>query len=271
MNFFDDTLAKVFNLIESVVSYIEDLVGVNFIRSVSRVLEQIHSMALLISVVIALIAGIKLYGEVQAVFPQVLYLVILSPVILLVASFFSETFHEANEDLISANKTTLSNPAYFRFSGFLVFILAIAGFIGGIITLAQGTFGEATTYVSLGIWANSIFLLLNCAPLFNPSFVNVEIDQDSSSGEDFIAFASFSLKTLAFFEKIISRLFIITGAIYLLINIFQPNNIENAITGYVLLLTGILFPVIVYFLFIFLYFWFSLILSLLRLGRTPRS
>ena len=43
MIFFDDALAKVFNLIESLVAYIENLVGVNFIQSFTRLLEQLNS------------------------------------------------------------------------------------------------------------------------------------------------------------------------------------------------------------------------------------
>ena len=52
MNFFDDTLAKAFNLIENIVAYIERLVGINFIKGFTRILEQIHSSALLISIVL---------------------------------------------------------------------------------------------------------------------------------------------------------------------------------------------------------------------------
>ena len=266
MNFFDDTLAKAFNLIENIVAYIERLVGINFIKGFTRILEQIHSSALLISIVLVLISGLTAYNLFKSVYPQIMYLVLLGPIVLLVLSFWAETFHEACQDLIGANKTTLSNYAYFRFGGFLVFITALAAFIFGIISLAQGTFGPMTSYIALGILFYSIFLLLNCAPLFNPGLVNVVVEKDSSSGEDFVTLFGYQFKAMLYLEKIISRLLIVAGGICLIVSLFET--MPYLPIGLGLLTTGILFPVLVYFIFIVFYFWFALLLSLLRWGRS---
>ena len=90
MNFFDDTLAKIFNLFENIVTYIERLVGVNFIKGFTRILEQIHSSALLISIVVVLISGLSAYNQFKSVYPQIMYFVLLGPIVLLVLSFWAE-------------------------------------------------------------------------------------------------------------------------------------------------------------------------------------
>tara|TARA_Y100001970_G_scaffold132627_1_gene163710 strand:+ start:12267 stop:13067 length:801 start_codon:yes stop_codon:yes gene_type:complete len=266
MNFFDDTLAKVFNLIENIVSYIENLVGVNFIKGFTRILEQIHSSALLISIVIVLISGLSAYNQFKAVYPQIMYFVLLGPIVLLILSFWAETFHQACQDLIDANKSTISNYTYFRFGGFLVFVMALLTFIYGIISLAQGSFGPMTSYIALGMLLYSIFLLLNCAPLFNPSEVNVLEEKESSSGEDFVTLFGYQFKAMLYLEKIISRILIIAGGICLLVSLFET--VPYLPIGLGLLTTGILFPVLIYFVFIVFYFWFALLQSLLRWGRS---
>ena len=265
MIFFDDILAKVFNLIENLVAYIEELVGVNFIQSFTRLLEQVHSAALLIGVVLVLISGLSFNGQVKAMFPWLIYLVLLSPVLILILSFWSETFHGACTDLISANKTTVSNQAYFRFSGFLTFVLAIATFLGAIYALAQGSFGPMTNYAVGGLLFCGLFLLLLSSTLFNPNLLNIEEDKASSSGEDFVALFAFQLKAMLYFEKIISRSLIIIGGFCLIVSIVES---QYFVYGIGLLTSGILYPFIIYSIFILFYFWFALLQSLLRWGRS---
>ncbi len=148
MIFFDDALAKIFNLIENLVNYIERLVGLNFIQSFTRLLEQVHSAALLIGVALVLISGLSFNGQMNI--PYLIYLVLASPVIILILSFWAETFHGAIQDLIDANKTTISNQAYFRFTGFITFVAAVAVFLFAIYALAQGIFGPMTNICKFG-------------------------------------------------------------------------------------------------------------------------
>lgn len=265
MIFFDDVLAKIFNAIENLVSYIEELVGVNFIQSFTRLLEQVHSAALLIGVALVLISGLSYNGQFKDVFPWLIYVVILSPVIILVISFWAETFHGACKDLINANKTTVSNQAYFRFSGFLTFVMAIATFLGAIYVLSQGSLGPMTNYTVGGMLFYGLFLLLFSSTLFNPSLLNIEEDKASSSGEDFVALFAFQLKAMLYFEKILSRSLIIIGGFCLIVGIVE---IQYFPFGLGLLVAGILYPFIIYLIFILFYFWFALLQSLLRWGRS---
>tara|TARA_Y100001935_G_scaffold192716_1_gene160840 strand:- start:972 stop:1769 length:798 start_codon:yes stop_codon:yes gene_type:complete len=265
MIFFDDALAKVFNLIESLVAYIENLVGVNFIQSFTRLLEQIHSAALLIGVVLVLISGLSFNGQVKMMFPWLIYVVLLSPIIILLLSFWAETFHGACQDLINANRTTVSNQAYFRFSGFLTFVTAIATFLAAIYALAQGSFGPMTNYFVGGMLFYGFFLLLFSSTLFNPTLLNIEEDKASSGGEDFVALFAFQLKALLYFQKIVSRILIIVGGFCLIVSIAE---VGYFVWGVGLLLGGILYPFLVYMIFVLLYFWFSLLQSLLKWSRS---
>ena len=263
MIFFDDALAKIFNLIENLVNYIERLVGLNFIQSFTRLLEQVHSAALLIGVALVLISGLSFNGQMNI--PYLIYLVLASPVIILILSFWAETFHGAIQDLIDANKTTISNQAYFRFTGFITFVAAVAVFLFAIYALAQGIFGPMTNYYVGGMLFLVLFYLLFSSTLFNPHLLNIQEDKASSSGEDFIALFAFQLKAMLYFQKIISRSLIIIGGFILIVSIAEQQYFP---IGLGLLISGIVYPFIVYLLFIIFYFWFSLLQSLLKWSRS---
>ena len=265
MTFFDDLLARVFNLVESLVSAIERLVGTNFINSFTRLLEQVHSAALLISVALVLISGLIFNGKYGMAFPWLIYLVLLSPVIILILSFWAETFHDAIKDLLNANRTTISNLAYFRFYGFFTFITAIAIFLYAIYALAQGSFGPMTNYVVVGFLLLGLFYLLFSATLFNPELLNIKEDKESSSGEDFVTLFAFPLPAMLYFQKIISRILIIIGGLCLIASLGGNELYVAAGVGF--LVGGILYPFIVYIIFILFYFWFSLLKSFLKWSR----
>ena len=63
MNFFDNTLVSFYNLMENIVAAIEKAIGVEFITSFSRLLEQAHSTAVLIASVVVLITDISAYAQ----------------------------------------------------------------------------------------------------------------------------------------------------------------------------------------------------------------
>ena len=260
MNFFDNTLVSFYNLMEKIVSSIEKTVGVDFINSFSRILEQVHSTAVLIASGVLLITGLVAYNQLGI--SWLIYAALFAPVIILGVSFFAESFHQACDDLISSNETTLSNGAYLRFTAVLSFLAAITLFIGGLVLLIKG---DLDVSISVSILISAFFLLLSTAPLFNPSLLNISITQKSSSGEDFIALLSLNLKVMVFFEKIISRLLIIGGGLFLIISLFE--SLPYIYVGAGMLVTGITFPILVYIIFIFLYFWFSILSSILSLGR----
>ena len=261
MNIFDNALVQIYNLMERFVSLIERAIGKDFINSFTRLLDQMHATAVIVSAVIVLISGVSAYIQFKELFSWALYVALGAPLVLLILSFFAESFHDACEDLISSNETTLSNGAYLRLAAVISFLSSIALFIGGIFILVQGL----GINISIGMWVGAFVLLLSAAPFFNPSLLNISITKGSSSGEDFIALISLNLKALVFFEKIISRLLIVGGGICLIGSLFQV--MPYLVYGLGLLAGGIAFPIIIYLLFLFFYFFYSLLLSFLSIGR----
>lgn len=265
MNIFDNTLVQIYNFTERVVSFIEKTIGKDFINAFTRLLDQMHAGAVLISAAIVLISGIVAYVQYKDLFSWAIYVALGAPIGLLVLSFFAESFHEACADLISSNKTTMSNGAFLRFAAVINVFLAILLFIGGIFAIVQGM--EFT--IAIGALIGAFVLLLTAAPFFSPSLLNISITKESTSGEDFIALISINLKAVVYFEKIISRLLIIGGGICLIGSLFQV--MPYLVMGLGLLSTGIAFPILIYILFLFFYFFYSLMLSFLSIGRLSSS
>ncbi len=259
MNIFDNTLIKIYNLLERIVQKIEGIIGKDFISSLTKMLESFHSPAVLISTLLVFISGAKVFfgGDIS----YALYVAIAAPIGLLVLSYFAESFHSACEDLITSNETTLSNSAFLRFAAVLNFLLSLALFIGGIISLIKGL----DIGISIGAFISAFFLLLSTAPLFNPTLLNVIVTKESTSGEDFIALLTINLKSLVFFEKILSRLLIISGGVCLIFSFFFE--IYYLLLGLGLLTAGIVFPVVIYLFFLFFYFFYSLLLSILAIRK----
>jgi hypothetical protein len=262
MNFFDNALVSFYNLMENLVAAIERSIGVDFITSFSRLLEQSYSTAVIISSAVLLITGITAYVQFKELYPWIIYVALFAPVGLLFLSFFAESFHDACDDLIQSNETTLSNGAYLRFAAVISFLFSVLYFLAGLVLLIKGTLGAS---MAIGILVLSFFFLLSTAPLFNPSLLNVVVTSKSSSGEDFIALLSLNLKVMVFFEKIISRLLIIGGGICLIVSLIET--MPYIYIGLGMLTLGIIFPILVYLIFILFYFWFSLLSSLLSMGR----
>ena len=101
---------------------------------------------------------------------------------------------------------------------------------------------------------------------FNPSLLNIEITKKSTSGEDFIAVFSLNLKSMVFFEKIISTILIVLGNVYLLSNLVTLK-LSFFMSGVGFLFAGIAFPIIIYLSFTILWFFNSLFLGILSLAR----
>jgi hypothetical protein len=134
-------------------------------------------------------------------------------------------------------------------------------FVVGVVAIFNGSL-SGTIYSLLA----SLFLFISAGTQFNPSLLNIEITKQSTSGEDFIAIFSLNLKSMVFFEKIISTILIVLGNIYLLANLFA-HEMEFFMYGVGFLSAGIAYPIIIYILFTVLWFFNSLFLGILSLGR----
>ena len=259
MNFFDKTLKNIFSIFSNFINFLKKVTRIEIIKKLEKFSESIYSSALIISCFIIFIIGLIVYGKSQI--QWILPLAIFGPIIILFIAFLSKDFHEACSDLIKSNTTSLSNNAILRFGAITSLIFAALSFVLAVISIFNGSL--ATTIWSL---LASLLLFINAGTQFNPSLLNVEITKKSSSGEDFIAIFSLSLKSMVFFEKIISTILIVLGNVYLIANVFTQK-LGFFFSGLGFLFSGISFPILIYISFTILWFFNSIFLAILSLGR----
>ena len=259
MNYFDKLLKKIFNIFKNFINFLKKITRTEIIKKIEKFTENIFSSALIISCITVFIIGLVFYGKTQI--GWVLPLAIFGPVIVLFLAFLANDFHGACLDLIKSNVTTLSNNAILRFFAIISLIFAFFTSIAAIISI----FNESLTSTIWLILA-SLFLFINAGTLFNPSLLNIIINKKSSAGEDLIAIFSLNLKSLVFFEKIISTILIVLGNLLLISNLLTQK-LMFFFSGLGFLFSGISFPIIIYFTFTILWFLNSVFLSILSLGR----
>ena len=259
MNFFDKSLKTIFSFFSDFVNFLKKITRIEIIKKLEKFAESIYSSALIISCFIIFIIGLIVYGKTSI--GWTLPLAIFGPIVVLFIAFLAKDFHEACSDLIKSNTTSLSNNAILRFGAITSLIFAAFTFILAIISVFNGS-------LAMTIWSllGSLLLFISAGTQFNPSLLNVEINKKSSSGEDFIAIFSLSLKSLVFFEKIISTILIVLGNIYLIANVFTQK-LGFFFSGLGFLFSGISFPILIYISFTILWFFNSIFLAILSLGR----
>ncbi len=260
MKFFDDILNSIYDIFNKFVGFLEKTASIKKIKNLEQFMQKINSSALLISAVLVFIIGLIMHSR-SSYLDWILPLAIFGPVIILFIGYLSNDFHDACSDLIDSNKTTLSNKAILKFGAIMSIISSAFLFVGGIIGIFNGSL-----ILTITMLLASLLFFINAATQFNPSLLNIQIVKQSTSGEDFIAIFSFNLKSMVFFEKIISTILIVLGSVYLIGNLFT-HKIEFFLYGLGFLFAGIAYPIIVYIGFVVLYFFNSLFLGILSLGR----
>ena len=153
------------------------------------------------------------------------------------------------------------NNAILKFGAIISLFLSALLFAAGIVAIFNGSL-SGTIYSLLA----SLLLFISAGTQFNPSLLNIEITKQSTSGEDFIAIFSLNLKSMVYFEKIISTILIVLGNVYLLANLFTQE-VGLFMYGVGFLSAGIAYPIIIYISFTVLWFFNSLFLRILSLGR----
>tara|TARA_B100001063_G_scaffold97168_1_gene90775 strand:+ start:392 stop:1177 length:786 start_codon:yes stop_codon:yes gene_type:complete len=259
MNFFDKTLKNIFNTFNNFINFLKKITRIEIIRKLEKFSENIYSSALIISCLVIFIIGLIVYAK--ANIGWILPLAIFGPVVILFIAFLAKDFHGACSDLIKSNTTSISNDAILRFGAITSLIFAAIAFIAAIVAVFSGS-------LAITVWAllSSLLLFVSAGTQFNPSLLNVEVNKKSSSGEDFIAIFSLSLKSMVFFEKIISTILIVLGNIYLIANVFT-SKLVFFFSGLGFLFAGISFPILIYISFTVLWFFNSIFLAILALGR----
>jgi hypothetical protein len=262
MDMFDNALVKIYNFFENTISGLESIIGKSFISSVQDTLDKFHASALIISAGLLFLASIIGYSRMEM--DVLIILIFVGPIVLLLLNYLGESFHDACEDLISSNPTSISNYAYLRLSGVLTFLTSVIVFIFALKLMFDG---EPLLTVA-PMFVLSIFVLLNTVPLFNPDLVNLRVDTSSSSAEDLIAIFSFNLKATVFLQKIFSRIFVLIGACFLIYSLLET---EYLYYGLGSLAAGVILPVVIYLFFIFFYFLYALLLAVLAIPRINKN
>tara|TARA_B110000305_G_scaffold229897_1_gene281384 strand:+ start:138 stop:926 length:789 start_codon:yes stop_codon:yes gene_type:complete len=262
MDMFDNALVKIYNFFETTISGLEKVIGKSFIKSVQDTLDTFHASALLISAGLLFLSAIIAYSRMET--DALIILIFVGPLVLLLLNYLGESFHDACEDLISSNPTSISNYAYLRLSGVLTFLTSVAVFIFALKLM----FDSEPLLLVAPMFVLAIFALLNTVPLFNPDLVNLRVDTSSSSAEDLVAIFSFNIKATVFLQKIFSRIFVLIGGCFLIYSLFET---EYLFYGLGSLAAGVILPVAVYLFFIIFYFLYALLLAILAIPRINKS
>ena len=259
MKFFDDILKSIYNLFSRFINFLITITSVEIIRKLEKFAATIHNTALVISSVMISIIGLIMHTKTSI--GWMLPLSIFGPIIILFVSYLSNDFHKACSDLITSNTTSLSNDAILRLGGIISIILSIIMFLGAFASIFNGDL-KIVIYLLL----SSFLFFISAGTQFNPSLLNIEITKKSTSGEDFIAIFSLYLKSIVFFEKIISTILIVLGNVYLIANL-TTQEFGYFMSGISFILAGIAYPIIIYIIFTILWFFNSLFLGILSLAR----
>tara|TARA_A100001037_G_scaffold110065_2_gene100350 strand:+ start:6127 stop:6963 length:837 start_codon:yes stop_codon:yes gene_type:complete len=236
-------------------------------------LNKIYAPLILITIVLFLLNTLKLG------FIYFLLSLIFAVPILLIFNYMGEKFHGACKNLISANKTSLSDDAIMRLlsisyilGGFFFFLLSVLLF--GNLDVFLG-FGEyILPFVMVGMWILALIHFLATVPIANPERINVQISKDNTSAEDAICILTLPLKIMLYFEELTSRLLIVSAAFLFIRFLLFSNDIYDSMTlvfAFAFLCIGLAYPLVIYFVFLVFNFWFSFMLSILGVAKNISS
>ena len=200
---------------------------------------------------------------------------------------FSKKFGEANEELISANPTTLSNKIILQITAVILFLVVTAFWI-----LSLASIPDLAEYLGVvGVIQSILITIFSAAYLyaiiaiyFQPDRANLKIDKSSSVAEDLIGLTSFGLKIPLVLSSFISKFLMITGALYLLVAFLQvvflnfdyyllaqgyyPETLGvNVLTGLIYFLSGAFAPFLFYLLFLVFFPIYNYLLAILHIPK----
>jgi hypothetical protein len=262
MDIFDNALVKIYNFFETTITGLEKTIGKSFISSVQQSLDKFHASVLLISAGLLFVSSIIAYSRMEM--DLLIILIFVGPLLLLLLNYLGESFHDACDDLISSNPTSISNYAYLRLSGVLTFLISVGVFVFALKLMFDG---ESIMIVA-PMFVLAIYMLLNTVPLFNPDLINLHVDTSSSSAEDLVAIFSFNLKAMVFLQKIFSRIFVIIGGLLLMYSLVETSYLFYGLGS---LAAGVILPVVIYLFFIIFYFLYALVLAILAIPRINKD
>ena len=264
----DQILDLIYQKLDDFVSVLKKITSLDLMVKLNELSAKIHSIFILVGAVVLVI--VPLWVEINLLeeyrFSNYILYAIFSPILVLVLAYLSRDFHNACANLISANKTTLSNNAILRFTAIITLLIVPVLILASLGHLLNGNIVLAVTML-----VYALLLYMSAGTQFNPSLLNIEITNNSSSGEDFITIFSSGLKTLVYFEKVLSSLLIFIGVVSLIsVMVTSETTVGDVLgitwhMGYIY--AGVALPILVYLLFTSFWFFNSIVLSILSLGK----
>ncbi len=262
LNLFSGLIEKLLNFVKSFLnSKLFD-----FIRNLLLILSNLgFYLAAVLTVLIGFIAAIRLPKNGFKAF----LLSILFTIGFVVLQFIAKKFVDACEILIEENPTKMTSYAFLESIGLLSFIGGIVFFIINFINSIKGNTVENLVYAFAGLivlWALSLLSL-------NPSEITIDIEKETSAGQEAIGIITFFIKVFMKLVPLIFSVIIIFGSINLLINLFSLFGNQGAvIRGWLeslsifnIVVIGGLLPLGAYVSFLLLFLTIDIIKSILSL------
>ena len=199
---------------------------------------------------------------------------------LLIGLNFSDKIKNANNELIDANPTSISNPIILKIFGFLFFILVVINFFSAVRELVQIYyllyFEELLLFITdllIQIFLTIVGFAI-ASLYFQPERVNITVDKSSTVAEDLIALLTFGLKVPLALATMLSQTIIFYG-VYLLffgfISFFIGGAEGQLLDGIATLMVGAFAPLVFYLLFLFLFPIFNLYLAILHIPKIGKD
>ena len=199
---------------------------------------------------------------------------------LLIGLNFSDKIKNANNELIDANPTSISNPIILKIFGFLFFILVAINFFSSVRELVQ--FYSLSYFEELLLFIKDLLIQIFLTIVgfaiaslyFQPERVNITVDKSSTVAEDLIALLTFGLKVPLALATMLSQTIIFYG-VYLLffgfISFFIGGAEGQLLDGIATLMVGAFAPLVFYLLFLFLFPIFNLYLAILHIPKIGKD
>lgn len=199
---------------------------------------------------------------------------------LLIGLNFSDKIKNANNELIDANPTSISNPIILKIFGFLFFILVFINFFSAVRELVQIynllIFEELLLFIKdllIQIFLTIVGFAI-ASLYFQPERVNITVDKSSTVAEDLIALLTFGLKVPLALATMLSQTIIFYGVYLLffgLISFFKGGTEGPLLDGIATLMLGAFAPLVFYLLFLFLFPIFNLYLAILHIPKIGKD
>jgi hypothetical protein len=245
-----------------------------FIEKIEKYLNRFNSYVVPIAALILLISGVVFAIKLSEV--TIFFIALAGVFLVFFADYISEKFHEACGAAISANPTTLSSNAYLHLVGYLNIFFSIGLAIAAIYYGIKESSLENFFYFILF----SIFIFISNVPVINTDLINLKIDDKSSIATDLIGLFSLTAKSPLYLSSILARIVTIVGSIYVIfmtVKMLAASEIEvfgllpdsGAAVG--ILFAGLFYPVIAYFIFMIIFFFADIVLSVLQIKNIGRN